>query len=343
MTAIDRDRIADDLLHAPAGQALLALVDGLGVTPADLADPLTAFHLATAAMDMINRWDPTTPARLERPATETPSRRHVAERLVSAREMDHWWAPIDRRNQLWSSHAGNPSIEPGLDRGTAGPMQRWERYAHEPNPTILTSTATPDDLSSLVIASVVGTSDLLPHPHDEIRRLGLTVRDDARVYEITGPASWATLARRYPAIDPGGHHRPVAPDGTLGPGEPEEVVPDWPAVARDWDGVHVSLGAMLTATDVWVIDCAGSSRFWGWDAEGTYWLRWCFDGYAPLPDLAFEAVPRSPLPASDGDYADSPVLARLLHAHLLMAGDGPEAIALRSSPAIGFSPPMDEP
>lgn len=65
MTANDRDQIAADLLHAPAGLALLALVEGLDVTPADLADPLTAFHLATAAMDMIVRWDTTTLARLE--------------------------------------------------------------------------------------------------------------------------------------------------------------------------------------------------------------------------------------------------------------------------------------
>ncbi len=288
MVVTDPDSTPDALLNAPAGLALLDLVKGLDFTPAALADPLTAFQLATAAMDMINRWDPMTPARLERLAAEIPSLRHVAERLVSTPEMDHWWAPIDRRNQLWSSHAGSPHIEPGLDRASAGPMQRWERYAHKPNPTILTSTATVDDLSSLVIASAVGISDLQPHPHDEIRRLRLTVREDARVYEIKGPTSWAALARRYPTVDPGGHHRPVASDGTLGPGEPEEVVPDWPAVAQDWDGVHVSLGALLTATDVWVTDEMGSSRFWGWDNEGTYWLRWAFDGYIPLPDLVLQ-------------------------------------------------------
>lgn len=221
-------------------------------------------------------------------------------------------------------------------------MQRSEAYAHKPNPTILTSTATPDDVSALIIATAHGDNDLQPHPHDAVRRLRFTVREDARVYEITGPADWAALSRRYPATDPGGHVRPVAPDGTLGPGEPEEVVPDWPAVARDWDGVHVSLGAMLTATDVWVTDPVGSSRFWGWDAEGTYWLRWCFDGYAPVPDLPFEAIPPNPLLDDAGAAYRNPVLAsllieELLIEELLMAGHGPEAIALRSSRAIGMN------
>ena len=134
------ERIPDAIMVAPAGQALLAMIDGLGLTPAELADPLTAFHVATDAMDMINRWDPTTPARLERLATDTPARRPIAEWFMAAPDLAWWWAPLDRGNQLWSSHAGSSSIEPGLDRATAGSLSSFERYAHRPNPTILTST-----------------------------------------------------------------------------------------------------------------------------------------------------------------------------------------------------------
>ena len=329
------ERTPDAIMAAPAGQALLALIEGLGLTPTELADPLTAFHVATDAMDMINRWDPTTPARLERLAIDTTARRPIAERLIAAPELAWWWAPLDRDNQLWSSHAGSTSIEPGLDRATTGPLSSFERYAHKPNPTILTSTATAAGLSSLVIVSAFGKGDLGPSPHDAIRRLHYRVRPSARVYEITGPAAWAALARRYPAIDPGGHHRPMAPDGSLEPGEPPEIVPEWPTVARDWEGVHVSLGAVLLATDVWVTDAAGRSRFWAWDVEGTYWLRWPFDRSTLLPDIAFDAVPDAPSPLDD-NYYRNPILAPLLRPDLLMAGDGPEAIKLRSSTAVGM-------
>lgn len=333
------DHSLDALMTAPAGQSLLALVHGLDLSPNDLSDPLTAFHVATDAMNLISRWDPTSPARLERLAIDTPARRPIAEWIMGAAELAWWWAPLDRGSQLWSSHAGSDSLEPGLDRAGAGPMSHFERYAHKPHPAILTSTAKATGISSLIIASAFGDNDLQSHPHDAIRRGHYRVRPSARVYEITGPAAWAALARRYPAIDPGGHHRPVAPDGSLGPGEPPEIVPNWPAVARDWDGVHVSVGGMLLATDVWVAEAAGSSRFWGWDCEGTYWLRWSFDRFEPLPDLAFDAVPDSASVLDDGDRDRdrNSVLAPLLRADLLMAGDGPEAVKLRSSSAVGMA------
>jgi hypothetical protein len=336
------DHSPDAMMTAPAGQALLALIDGLGLTSTDLAEPLTAFHVATDAMNMISRWDPTTPARLERLAIDTPARRPIAEEIMGAAELAWWWAPLDRGSQLWSSHAGSDSLEPGLDRAGAGPMSHFERYAHKPHPTILTSTAKATDISSLIIASAFGNGDLQPHPYDAIRRCRFAVHPAARVYEIGSPGDWAALARRYPAIDPGGHHRPVAPDGSLGPGEPPEIVPDWLAVARDWDGVHVSLGGMLLATDVWVADAAGSSRFWGWDCEGTYWLRWSFNRFEPLPDLAFDAVLKSASVLDDGDRYRNPVLAPLLRADLLMAGDGPEAVKLRSSSAVGMVWPSND-
>lgn len=337
------DHSPDALMTAPAGQSLLALVHGLDLSPNDLSDPLTAFHVATDAMNMISRWDLTTPARLEQLAIDTPARRPIAEEIMGAAELAWWWAPLDRGSQLWSSHAGSDSLEPGLDRAGAGPMSHFERYAHKPHPAILTSTAKATDISSLIIASLFGNGDLQPHPYDAIRRCRFTVRPTTRVYEIGGPGDWAALARRYPAIDPGGHHRPMAPDGSLGPGEPPEIVPDWPAVARDWDGVHVSLGGMLLATDVWVADAAGSSRFWGWDCEGTYWLRWSFNRFEPLPDLALDAVPRFPSSLGDDDHYRDPVLAPLFRADLLMAGDGPEAIRLRSSTAVSFvGPPMED-
>lgn len=329
MTADDRS--ADALINAPAGQALLALADGLDLSPGDLADPLTAFRIATYAMDMINPWNAMTAARLERLAGETPARRPLAERLMRAEELVWWWAPLERSNQLWSSYSGSDHPATGFDRATGIPATGWEGYAHKPHPTILTSTATSAGISSLVIATTLGSSDLMPQTRDPIRRRRYTVRPDARVYEVTGPTAWAALARRYPSHFPAG--RPHVDTQ-------EEIVPDWPAVAHDWDAVHVSLGGLILATDVWVTAHAPGSRLWGWECEGTYWLRDAFDHSEPMPELAFDGVPDGFI-RSDIHY--NPALDAYFRPDLLMAGDGPAAVALRSSSAVSvFGPPRRE-
>lgn len=87
--------------------------------------------------------------------------------------------------------------------------------------------------------------------------------------EIDGPESWHAFAARYPARYDDGH-----------------LVPDWGSVAQEWDGVHLTLGGMLTSEQVTLHSDAGASWHWAWDAEQTAWLRWCFDEAEPLPPLA---------------------------------------------------------
>ena len=64
-----------------------------------------------------------------------------------------------------------------------------------------------------------------------------------------------------------------------------EVLPDWGAVAEDWDGVHVSVGGLVTAHGVAVGSVESWSTVRGWNAEATLWLRWAF-ARATLLDLA---------------------------------------------------------
>ncbi len=63
------------------------------------------------------------------------------------------------------------------------------------------------------------------------------------------------------------------------------LVPDFAAVARDWDAVHLTLGGLLTAEQVRVDGPGGATELQGWDAEQTVWLRWVFDEVTRLPDL----------------------------------------------------------
>ena len=47
----------------------------------------------------------------------------------------------------------------------------------------------------------------------------------------------------------------------------------WQAVARDWDGVHLTFLGLVTAPFVRIEGTAGASMLWSWDTEGTLWLR----------------------------------------------------------------------
>ena len=90
-----------------------------------------------------------------------------------------------------------------------------------------------------------------------------------RVFEVHGPEDWNRLCVRYPA------------KGTKdGPPDPEWLVPDWGAAAAEWDGVHVSLGGLLTTEQVRYESTGGVSMLLFTESELTYWLR----GFPSLPE-----------------------------------------------------------
>jgi hypothetical protein len=102
------------------------------------------------------------------------------------------------------------------------------------------------------------TSALYPLPW---RIAELDVSPEARVVEITGARAWVDLLDRYPAIGAGGL-----------------VYPDWPRIARDVDGVHMSMRAIV-ASQGFNFRCAcGLTAAGYWDVESTLWLNWCFTG-----------------------------------------------------------------
>ncbi len=153
---------------------------------------------------------------------------------------------------------------------TPGPSTRWERYAQKPAWGLYTSTEV-DLCSSYLIGSIDCLNDLGPvtYPYPRFR---MTIAEGARVFEIDGPEAWHRLCFRYPDSGPG---------GLLG----GLVVPDFAAVACDWDAVHLSLAGLLTAEQVVVQGTNGRTALQGWEAEATVWLRRAFDDVTRLPDL----------------------------------------------------------
>ena len=81
--------------------------------------------------------------------------------------------------------------------------------------------------------------------------------EKVRVFEVHGPADWHDLCVRYPA------------KGT----EDDRLVPNWEAVSEEWDGVHLSLGGLLTAEQNRYESAAGWTMLDSWHAEQSYWLR----------------------------------------------------------------------
>ncbi|GAB3566410.1 hypothetical protein GCM10027344_27720 [Spelaeicoccus albus] len=90
------------------------------------------------------------------------------------------------------------------------------------------------------------------------------------IYEIDSAEAFADLCRRYPLeVTASRRHdwfRVTARDGRW-------VIPDWRAVAEDWDAVHLTIAAYLhTAGRTVGVDGDTATVMAGWAPDATYWL-----------------------------------------------------------------------
>lgn len=90
------------------------------------------------------------------------------------------------------------------------------------------------------------------------------------VHEVDGPEAWAWLCRRYPLeVTAGRRHdwfRATGRDGRW-------VLPDWSAVAREFDAVHLTAAGYLTTAGLAVpVEDDLASVLAGWDPDATLWL-----------------------------------------------------------------------
>ena len=108
----------------------------------------------------------------------------------------------------------------------------------------------------------------------------LIVQDSKDIYELTGPEDWANLCRRFPLDVTDAVQRGWS--ATTGLDSPEQrwVMPDWAAVSRNYDGVHLSIsGYLATATQAVHLDDRTASVLAGWGPDATYW-------FAPVEEAA---------------------------------------------------------
>ena len=127
-------------------------------------------------------------------------------------------------------------------------------------------------------------------PEVQLKLWSFAVRPSARLLEIHEAEDWRQLTERYPVLV---ESRPLVeqPDVTL----PAPLyLPDWSKVAKDWDGVRMTMGGILASAYVVQSVLDGYTLLNDQIAdERTLWMNWVFEGVGdeevPLPAAPFSS------------------------------------------------------
>ena len=103
----------------------------------------------------------------------------------------------------------------------------------------------------------------------EALAMPVRARDGIRVYELTTPDAWVLLVEKYPLrVTNSRRHDWWRATGL----ESEWFIPDWEAVAVDFDAVHLpAVGYLATAGRALPV-AGGRTVLAGWSPDETYWL-----------------------------------------------------------------------
>jgi hypothetical protein len=287
VSAAELERRAADLLAAPKALFLLANLGTREGVPWRGGLPRAFTHewsrldrvsdnelgLLTLVFRQIRDWqwgsEHATIAELTGRADEL---RPVAERIVRAPAAQWWWRGIDRDHQ---THIGLPKEGPP-EQAFAFVPDEFSVDVTQPRRFLDTSTEVGELPGTWLF---YGADGLSPPP---LAVWSLRASPEARVYEIHRPADWVALVDRYPK-DTTEYYSAAwrrnwrFPDGLI-------VTPDWRSVAEEWDGVHLSMAGLLTATSQTLAVRPAWTMCEGWETEETAWLRWSFAEVERMPD-----------------------------------------------------------
>jgi hypothetical protein len=220
--------------------------------------------------------------------------RPVADALLLAPGAAWWTAPVDRLALRYVSrfdrHDKKWLPADPIPGDTTERLVRWRK--NEIQTTTRDRKARPDDptaaysgswwsapnhsrlISTTRPLSRLGAIELVWHEDsmgetDALLWPMVTTRP-SRVYEVNGPEDWVNLVRQYPLdVTSSRRHdwyRVTGRDGRW-------LIPDYAAVATEWDAVHLSVaGYLTTATRHLPIDDRASTVLTGWDPDQTWWL-----------------------------------------------------------------------
>jgi hypothetical protein len=225
-----------------------------------------------------------------------------------------WWAePLDRGCQRCTQFLDDqgPLPEPQL-RAAAGLMRVWlagalgdERSERDcrrdpaafysgrwwSSPARSRLPLTTRRLPALGAVGLALVEDGDGRDHRLARCWPVAPHSGARVCEITGPSQWAALVDRYPLeVSRSRRHDWCQATGWAG----RWMIPNYAAVAADWDAIHLTVGGYLTTAGIAVpIGANARTMLAGWDPDATWWLNdvlsftgpredWLTDDHAPF-------------------------------------------------------------
>ena len=179
--------------------------------------------------------------------------------------------PLDRERQHWigtGRHLTSPHEFPTLARSRLRLADDAIAPSTKPfGVGLYTSTPGPQGRGMWrTYLDVAQGSSLYPLPWATWE---IQARDDASVVEITSARDWVEFVSAYARTSAG------------------TIYPDWRAVARQLDGVHITIRAVLAIQGFSFTADAGITAPAYWDVESTLWLRWCFAS-VNLNDVARE-------------------------------------------------------
>lgn len=262
---------ATQLQGSRVGRALIHLrLDDQ--TPADVAaltEDLLYGHLVASALDASSEgiaaavaWWALGPSSV--PASDVATQ--IAHAVVDA-PASRWWAGRwDERDQIWLSDGSGPPDPARVPQPAKG----------KPPAGLWTSSAVAGLPSAWWPVVTRGILDL----PDEVFAWKTAFRAGLRVFEIQAADDWNWLCGRFPA-EPAELLRSRSQ-------LPKLVAPDWNAVGREFDGVHLTAAGVATAQGVLLPLGEHVTMLWGWDAECTAWLTWPVEemtllGAVPVP------------------------------------------------------------
>jgi hypothetical protein len=206
------------------------------------------------------------------------SLRPIAQLLARNPELDWWWGDVDHGAQRWISQRNDEGLS-NRELSDLFMINRNEKTdPHLRDPEFYTWWVTPggDRISDTTLGPVGSALAVKLVCNDDwtidranVQVWKVAIPTNAEIYEVHSPQDWVHLVERFPKLR-------TYPDlanwlrwtGCSGPW----LVPDWKAVAEQFDGVHVSIGGHLsTAYTAWPVG-DHFTILSGWHPDSTFWI-----------------------------------------------------------------------
>ncbi|MCA9834207.1 MAG: hypothetical protein KC435_09690 [Thermomicrobiales bacterium] len=250
--------------------------------------PVTSVSLRTAlarAVDNARYWqEPDGEDNLAATPPMLSGLRRVADHIAASTQVA-WWTDPFQPNDQWSIRWFPDRYAPEL--ADASWLARWreEEIAQEErsqrerpsDPTAnwsgtwwsippYTLAHTSRTLSDGSPAGVWFVEDQAGHEQAAAHPV---IVPKCRICEIESAEAWVDLCQRYPLdVTWGKRHDWYRTTGRIG----RWVMPDWSAVAREYDGVHLTVMGYLSAAGVAIPVDDTASVIAGWNPDETWWL-----------------------------------------------------------------------